>query len=285
MTRGSNSTTPLIRGFLRQARKDYAGPPEPGSGHAGHRPAGLSQQAVAHRMDISPRLYQDWEGGGRPVPVHRLDSLASTLGLDPHQRDELWFIVTGGFAPTGPSQPDLEAMSGWRLYLRALQVPALVLDSTWRIHEDNAAWRGLFEPEGQRPPANLLRFILFSPYARRLCGDWQASWAVPYLRQLRLEAGISGEPELRRIVAELQLDPELGVLWQTVGRGGRMALHNDGQVRLLIPPGGRAPYRVRTLVSSPAHNPRVRMVTLLPTPVEASVIAHEPLVSLPPTAA
>lgn len=284
MTQGSNSTASLIRGFLRQARKHYAGPPEPGSGHAGHRPAGLSQQAVAHRMDISPRLYQDWESGSRPVPVHRLDSLASTLGLDPHQRDELWFIVTGGFAPTGPSQPDPEAMSGWRLYLHALQVPALVIDSTWQIHEDNAAWRGLFEPEGQRPPANLLRFILFSSYARQLCGDWQTSWAVPYLRQLRLEAGISRDPELRRIVAELQLHPELGPLWKTAARYSRMALHNDGQLRLLRPPGGGAPCRVRTLVSSPAHNPRVRMVTLLPAPVEASAMTPEPLV-LPPTAA
>lgn len=63
-------------------------------------------------MGVSTRLYQDWEGGVRPIPLHRPDSLAEALGLGPARRDDLWFIAGGGFPPRGPSRPDPEAAPG-----------------------------------------------------------------------------------------------------------------------------------------------------------------------------
>ncbi|MGW5353969.1 MmyB family transcriptional regulator [Streptomyces sp. NPDC004031] len=246
---------PLIHGFLRQARRARGA---------------LSQQDVAARVGVSTRLYQDWEGGVRSIPAHRLDALATALGLDAGRRDELWVVASGGFPPRGPGRPDPGAVSGWTSYLRLLPVPALAVDAGWRIEESNAAWQGLFLAAGERAPANLLRFVLFSPYARRLCGDWATGWATPYLRQLRLEAETGRSPELRSVVAEITgrgtVDPELAALWRAVDESSRISLHNDGQVRLLVPPAGGPPQYVRTLVSSPAHDPRRRIVTFLPTP-------------------
>lgn len=245
---------PLIHGFLRRARR---------AGGA------LNQQDVAGWVGVSTRLYQDWESGARSIPAHRLDALASALGLDAERRDELWVIASGNFPPRGPGRPDPGAVRGWTSYLRLLPVPSLAVDAGWRIEESNAAWQGLFLAAGEPPPANLLRFVLFSPYARRLCGDWAAGWATPYLRQLRLEAEAGRGPELRGLVAEIAgragRDPELARLWRAVEGSSRVALHDDGQVRLLVPPAGGPPAYVRTLVSSPAHDPRRRIVTFLPT--------------------
>lgn len=276
MDRRPDEEPPLIQEFLREARRNFAGEPEPITGHNGYRPPGLSQHAVAQRLGISPRLYQDWEGCGRPIPAHRLDSLANALRLDSRQRDELWFIVTGGYPPRGPAEPDPEAVTGWTSYLQALQVPALTVDGAWRILETNKAWRQLFEPAGQVPPANLLRFVLFAPYARQLCGEWETGWATAFLRQLRLQAQTTPhqpqtEPdqELRRVIAELRDDPELARLWQAESESTRVALHHDGQVQLLRPPAGGSPaggyvQRVRMLVSSPAHDPRRRVLMFMP---------------------
>ncbi|WP_031525240.1 helix-turn-helix domain-containing protein [Streptomyces sp. NRRL F-5123] len=245
---------PLIHGFLRQARRAHGA---------------LSQHDVAGCVGVSTRLYQGWESGVRSIPVHRLDALATALGLDAERRDELWVIASGDFPPRGPGRPDPGAVSGWTSYLRLLPVPALAVDAGWRIEESNTAWQGLFLAAGQPAPANLLRFVLFSPYARRLCGDWAAGWATPFLRQLRLEAETRRSPELRAVVAEIagrdDADPELAALWRGVHTSSRVALHDDGQVRLLVPPAGGPPSYVRTLVSSPAHDPRRRIVTFLPT--------------------
>lgn len=257
---------PLIHGFLRHARRQYGGPAPHATGPAaGKRRSGLSQQDVAQHMGISTRLYQDWESGVRPIPRHRLDALAEALDLDSARRDELWFIASGGFPPRGPGRPDPEAVSGWTSYLQALPVPSLAVDAGWRIEESNAAWQGLFLSAGEPEPANLLRFVLFSPYARRLCGEWESGWASSYLRQLRLEAETTRSPELRGIIEEIQRHPELAELWRAVDGSHRILLHNDGQVRIIVPPGTDRPQHVRTLVSSPAHDPRRRMVTFLPT--------------------
>ncbi|MFF7155777.1 helix-turn-helix domain-containing protein [Streptomyces sp. NPDC008139] len=271
MDRRSDEDPPLIQEFLREARRNFAGEPEPITGHNGYRPPGLSQHAVAQRLGISPRLYQDWEGCGRPIPAHRLDSLANALRLDSRKRDELWFIVTGGYPPRGPAEPDPEAVTGWTSYLHALQVPALTVDGAWRILETNQAWRQLFEPAGQPPPANLLRFVLFAPYARQLCAEWRTGWATAFLRQLRLQAQTAHhqpqtgpDQELLRVIAELREDPELARLWQAESESTRVALHHDGQVRLLRPPAGGYVQRVRMLVSSPAHDPRRRVLMFMP---------------------
>lgn len=271
MATHQGDSPPLIHGFLRHARKNHAGAvnraaPPP----AGRRRSGLSQQDVAQSLGVSTRLYQDWEAGVRPIPPHRLDALAEALQLDSARRDELWFIASGGFPPLGPTQPDPEAVSGWTSYLQALPVPSLAVDAGWRVEESNAAWQRLFLAAGEPEPANLLRFVLFTPYARRLCGEWADGWATSYLRQLRLEAETTGSAELRGVIAEIQDHPELAGLWREVDASCGITLHNDGQVRIIVPPVGGRPQRVRTLVSSPAHDPRRRMVTFLPTPPTAT---------------
>jgi transcriptional regulator with XRE-family HTH domain len=260
------ASRPLIHGFLRQARKHHRGPAQqPAHPPAVRRRGGLSQQEVASAVGVSTRLYQDWESGSRQIPVRRLDALAEALELDSARRDELWYIASGGFPPRGPGRPDPEAVSAWTSYLRALPVPAIAVDAAWRIEESNTAWQRLFRAAGEREPASLLRFVLFSPYARRLCGEWEGGWATPYLRQLRLEAETRGGTELRGIVAEVREHPDLARLWRAVDESHRITLHNDGQVRIIVPPGGGGrPQQVRTLVSSPAHDPRRRMVTFLP---------------------
>jgi hypothetical protein len=193
--------------------------------------------------------------------------------MTPPQRDELWLIVTGHYPPDGPFQPKPEAVTGSTLYVRGLQAPAFVATTAWNIVESNRHWRDLFEPAGQPVPGNLLRFLLTDPYARQLCEDWMSGWAVPFLRELRLDAQISLDPELHAVVQELQENRALAPLWQAAGESVRTGLHNDTQIRLLRAPCSGHHQRVRLLVFSPAHDPGRRVVTVLPTP--------EPLTAIP----
>src|SRR3954453_2794703 len=83
MATQEGDSRPLIHGFLRYARRSHSGSTDRTVHPAvGKRRSGLSQQDVAQHMGISTRLYQDWESGVRPIPRHRLDSLAEALGLD-----------------------------------------------------------------------------------------------------------------------------------------------------------------------------------------------------------
>jgi len=253
----------LLSAFLRAARLAYTGETRP-TGHKKHRQVPLSQAEVAERINVSLTTISLWERG-KPIPVGQLDNVAEAYCLSAAQRDELWLMRTGDYPPAGPGAPDPDAVSGWTDYLSALQVPGLVIDRAWNIVETNQTWNALFEPAGQQLPTNLLRFILFSPYARALCGDWAEGWVRPFLHELRLEPERNVAPALRRIISELLRNRELAHLWKEAGAPAPAALHGDGQVRLIKPPASECLHSVRLLVSSPAHNPRRRVILLIPT--------------------
>jgi transcriptional regulator with XRE-family HTH domain len=264
----------LLSNLLRSARRTYTGEPESDTGHEStrYRPPGLSQAAVARRMSIGLNAISEWENGRRRVPRFRLDELAAAYAMTPEQRDELWLIVTGRYPPEGPARPAAEVVTGWTLYVRGLQAPAFVTDAAWNVVESNRHWRDLFEPAGQPVPDNLLRFLLTNPYARRLCADWRSGWAVPFLRELRLDAQSSNDSELHAVLRELREDPALAGLWRASGESVRTALHDDTQERTLRPPRTGQRRSVRLLVFSPAHDQGRRVFTILPSPSPAVVL-------------
>jgi hypothetical protein len=265
----------LLAEFLRAIRLSYTGEPRP-SGHKKHRQVPLSQAEVAVRSDVSLTIVGLRERGLSRIPVDQLDKVAWAYYMSPEQRDELWLRRTGGYPPTGPSAPDPDAVLGWATYLHALQFPALAIDHTWKIEQSNRAWTELFQAAGQSAPANLLRFLLFSPYARALCGDWADGWVRPFLHDLRLEIERDADPALRRIASELVRVRDLAQIWEEASAPTPSALHGDGQLRLIRPPASERLHSVRMLVSSPAHDPRRRVILMIPTPENSMNLPSSP---------
>jgi len=257
---------PLIQEFLRSARENYTGEPPPATGHNKARQSGLSQMAIAQRLGMSLTIVNEWERGARPIPPQRVPDVAAAYGLTPAQGDLLWRIVTGQI-PAEPGEPVEDAATGWTQWVRDQQNPALAVDPAWTVLESNQAWNHLFQAAGQAQPKNLMRFILLSPYARTLCGEWESGWADPFTHELRMEVqNDTHHSELHVIAEELHGIPELTALWHAASESSRSAMVHDGKVRLLKPPASSRLHRVRLLVSSPAHDPRRRFITLQPTP-------------------
>jgi transcriptional regulator with XRE-family HTH domain len=254
----------LVPQLLRSWRTAYNGERDY-NGHDGRSSISLSQMRVALESGTSLTVISRRENGLSRIPLDKLDQAAKVYRLTPELRDVLWHMRTGSPPPSGPSRPDTEAIDGWAQYIHLQPFPAVALDATWSVTAGNQAWNSLFEPAGHEPPANFLQFTLISPYARQLFGDW-SGWARPLLYQLRVEDEHRPTPELRRIATQARRDPTLAQLWREAGEAAYASSHHDGQVRYIRPPASDRLHRVRLLVSSPQHDPRRRVITLLPTP-------------------
>jgi transcriptional regulator with XRE-family HTH domain len=111
--------------------------------------AGLSQNALARRMDVNPAYVNRLEHGGRGAGNRELvEAAAAALGLSPAERDHL--LAAAGHWPTGltalgPSDPTL------RLVANVLTDPAISARDRdlFRAHVRLAAlpWRPLESDE------------------------------------------------------------------------------------------------------------------------------------------
>src|SRR4051812_35518122 len=116
--------------------------------------AGLSQNALARRMDVNPAYVNRLEHGGRGAGNRELvETAAAALGLSPAERDRL--LAAAGHWPTGltelgPSDPTL------RLVADLLTDPALTARDRelFRAHVRLAAlpWRPLDAGDGLTLP-------------------------------------------------------------------------------------------------------------------------------------
>jgi hypothetical protein len=256
----------LLTDFLVDSRTNRpAGTPAP-SGR--RRRVALSQLETAANLGRSLTVLSLVERGVRRLPVHAIEDYARAYGMSPARRDLLWRLRTGGYGPTGPAAPAAEAVSAWSAYLHAIPFASVSLDPTWQVREANAPWLELFASVGEPAPANLLEWLLWAPYARRLCADWRAGWITPLVRELRIELQHQSSPEMYRICARVRADRDLSALWRSLPPAECATRYNDGQLRLLrIPsPDGRLDqvHQIRLLVSSPAHNPSCRLMSLAP---------------------
>ncbi|MFI0813584.1 MmyB family transcriptional regulator [Streptomyces echinatus] len=217
---------------------------------------GLSQEAVADRLNISSRAYGNWERGRvKEWTDEKLYSLAEALEMSEFQTARL-FLYAVGRAP----QPDLRAMyrrteavdpatsaflGDYNVMMEALSLPSFVIDQRWDVKMANKAYRHLFRKVRAHPTAmpstNFLRFGLFHPDAPMVLVDhlkWQLAMLAQLASSLERHDDDTGLQAIRR---DVYLHPVLRDAYLTdmpnwvLGSGADL-VHQEGAVRELRHP-------------------------------------------------
>jgi len=216
----------------------------------------LSQEDVAHRLDISGRAYGDWERGRvKEWKDGKLYALAEALEMTEYQTT-LLFLYAVGRAP----QPDLRAaphrpesedhavaafLGDYTVMMDALSLPSFVIDQAWDVKMANKAFRDLFSSVRAHPTAmptrNFLRFGLFHPDASAILIDhlkWQLAMLAQLSSNLERHSEDNGLQAIRRDVyrhAALR-DAYLTDMPNWVLGTGADLVHHEGAVRELRHP-------------------------------------------------
>ncbi|MET9110371.1 MmyB family transcriptional regulator [Streptomyces zhihengii] len=216
---------------------------------------GLSQEAVADRLQMTSRAYGNWERGiVREWTDEKLYALAAALEMTTYQTTRLFRIAVG-------RTPEPEQGSSHRhpqrnastdaileqhsVLINAQSHPAFLVDHRWNVQTANRAFRELFRGASQHPTAmptsNFLRFGLFHPDAGRIL-DEHRMWKLAMLAQL--EASLERYDDdlvLQAMRREVYLDAELKTMYVqdmpawTAG-GGSDLLHSGDSTRLVRHP-------------------------------------------------
>ncbi|MFI7069581.1 MmyB family transcriptional regulator [Micromonospora sediminicola] len=170
----------------------------------------LSQLALAHEAEISPRHLSFLETGRSAPSRQMVLRLAEHLDVPLRDRDQL--LLAAGYAPVYPRRaldsPELSRVrAAVRLVLRAHEPwPAVAVDRRWRLVDGNAAVPVLTAgaaPHLLRPPVNALRLTLhpdgLAPRVLNL-GQWRAH----LLARLRRQAQLTADPDLTALLDELR---------------------------------------------------------------------------------
>jgi transcriptional regulator with XRE-family HTH domain len=199
------------------------------------RTPGLRREEVAQLSGLSVTWYT-WIEQGRDVSVSpaALARLARTLQLSTAERSYL-FDLAGKRDPAGPSAAASAVPAALEAAVRAIGVPAYVLDRHWNAVAWNAPagrlFTGWLDRAGDKPGGrNLLRFIFLAPAARRLIRGWEER-ARRVLAEFRAECGVFPEDRGMQSLAE-ELRRRSAVfarLWEAhavLGRGGGLRQFN-----------------------------------------------------------
>lgn len=159
---------------------------------------GLSQIALAHRLDSTQRHISFLETGrSRPSPQF-LTRICTQLSLSADQRANL-FAASGYANPYQARQfGDAEVTATLDMIERRVLAywpfPALVLDASWNILRMNAPGRAFFGAlgGGDGNDASFLRQIL-SPDFMALIANWEEVSPVLYFR---LQAAAATDPDI-----------------------------------------------------------------------------------------
>ncbi|HEX4262643.1 MAG TPA: helix-turn-helix transcriptional regulator [Acetobacteraceae bacterium] len=169
-----------------------------------------SQLDLALEAGISQR-HLSYVESGRAAP-----SRAMVLNLAEHLevplRDRNALLLAAGFAPRYPQRRlDDPALQSTRALLDAIlrghaPHPALAVDRHWIMVAANAAvpplLAGVTDAALLRPPVNVLRLSLHPGGLAPAIANLPA-WRAHVLARLRRQAQANGDPELRRLLAEL----------------------------------------------------------------------------------
>ncbi|MFH0246000.1 helix-turn-helix domain-containing protein [Streptomyces sp. HK10] len=220
---------------------------------------GLSQEAIAERLDISARAYGNWERGRvKEWTDAKLYALAEALEMSEFQTARL-FQYAAGRVPqpevrtrlrrTESSAQDSSAFLGdYTVMMNALALPTFVIDPAWDITMANKAYRDLFRNVRSHPTAmpsrNFLRFGLFHPDAPAILAD-HLKWQLAMLAQLSSSLEQHSEDNgLQAIRRDVYLHPVLRDAYLTdmpnwvLGTGADL-VHHEGAVRELRHPDPR----------------------------------------------
>ncbi|MFF1965709.1 helix-turn-helix transcriptional regulator [Streptomyces sp. NPDC058232] len=205
--------------FLRTRRAritpDQAGLPVDGRAR---RVPGLRRDEVARLAGVSTEYYTRLEQGRAHNPSSEVvEALASTLQLDPSEREHLTDLLTRPAAARRASTAPQRVRPGLHLMLQTLDhVPAFVLGRRTDVLASNRLAREVLTDFDALPVPrrNLARYYLLDPEARQRVGDWQRI-AAETVAVLRLEAGrYPHDRQLADLVGELTLrSPEFSTWW------------------------------------------------------------------------
>lgn len=174
----------------------------------------LSQLDLALGAEISMRHLSFLETGRANPSRAMLLKLADELEIPLRERNVL--LVSAGFAPVFRERGiDDPALAPARRALDAIlqghePFPALVVDRGWNLVAANAAVPLLLEgvaPELLHPPLNVLRVALHPDGVARHSLN-AAEWGAHIMERLRRQVAMSGEDDLRALLAELEAYPQ-----------------------------------------------------------------------------
>jgi len=204
------------------------------------------------------------QGRVKSVSVPMTAALATALKLSRAERAYL-FEVAGRPDPTRGTAPPASGPSLQKL-VDAIDTPAYVLDRHWDPVAWNGAARTLFQPwltkaahSRSDAPCNLLRFVFFSPHARKFIPGW-AERAERVVAEFRADtARWRADPVTNALVVELcSGSPDFERYWQQ-----QKVLGRDGGVRTFMREGHKQASFEQFTLSVP-QNPDLKVTVLVP---------------------
>jgi hypothetical protein len=226
----------------------------------GRRPAGggLSQPQVDTILGFGRGTYERLENGRyKEAPEHILKAVGELFNLNPHEWVWLW-RMTWRRDPPYPLRPDTdeEIPATWSRVLDGQPHPAYLTNHRWEVVAYNCHFPRIFP--GRRVPPNTMEWMLLSPDARHILGDWKASWApfiTPHVWAAR--AAHPDDEYLADFERRILADEEAGPIYQDFGP---IYVHPDGATRPFNHP-EEGPGWMTLHTSVPRSSPR--FVTML----------------------
>jgi transcriptional regulator with XRE-family HTH domain len=226
-----------LAAFLRSRREritpDQVGLPPTGR----RRTPGLRREELALLAGISATWYTYLEQG-RDIRASDqvLDSLASVLRLDPHERGHLFQLAGHAQTVAAGEEPEPLAAEAAAVPLLLQPNPAYIIGGTYDVLSHNQAVDELFvnlTSAADRPP-NFARWVFLEPVARDVLVDWEPE-ARGLLARLRTLAGRHpGDARYTRLIDELKAgSPHVRAWWPLYDvqarHGGRKRLRCPGR--------------------------------------------------------
>ncbi|MCQ1577167.1 MmyB family transcriptional regulator [Streptomyces parvus] len=203
--------------------------------------AALDPSHVAERAGISIAQYLALEKGTAWPGTEAVEAVIDALQIPHRHRARL--ATTGA-----PLDKYLQRM------LHGYDIPALIVDSTWRTVEANAFARTLL-PDSNRPGWSMMRWILTHEDARRRIANWE-DVALGFSGALR--DAITAAPRNAELLALREDAAQLGL---TAGISSQD--RPDGQVIVWRTDSGAYPISA-CLATMPSGRPDLRQITFVP---------------------
>ena len=245
--------------FLR-ARREGLSPAAAGiASGSRRRTPGLRREEVAQLSGVST-TWLTWAEQGRDIALSEmaLSRLAGALHLTSAERAYL-FELTRKRDPEPAKNPGSGGMPELHAAVRAMAVPAYLLDPLWSVVARNAEAARLLRPWLESREPNLLRFVFLDPAARRFVHDWPDR-ARRLIAEFRADtAQQPHEPARHKLVEDLSArSPDFASLWAE-----QSVLFREGGLRRFEHPDqGLLVFTQVTLL--PAADPGYKLVMLMP---------------------
>lgn len=228
-----------------------------GRGHLAHP----SQEWVAARVGVSAGYYGALERGERGgYSPEVLDAVADCLCLSTGERRVLYHLaIDREPAPRPYAEPKI---SDAVLDMLHDQIwPAYICDAAWNTLAYNGTAAEWFPHLYTEP--NWMRWVFLDPTSPEQLIGWETVHAPLMLAQLRAQfAVMPGNQAVADVLTEiLENSPVARRIWKN---DPRVWLHEDGDVREILPPGADAPIAVEVLSWTPNRNPDLRATMLRP---------------------